>query len=84
MIDLKNIIPTYNINDKTKEEFDNLKLNRFNIKDFSDTSNFNLTNYYVFKVLDLDTNSKTGWYGMCINKEFAKNVKKNLQARQKK
>jgi hypothetical protein len=38
-------------------------------------------NFYVFKVLDLDEKSETGYYGMCINKEYAKNVQEILKNR---
>ena len=70
-------IPLYNITDKTFEEFDNLTHDRFNINNFSHELNqkYKFKNYYVFLVKDTDTDSSTGFYGMCINKEFYKNVK---------
>lgn len=69
--------------DKTIEEFDKLELQRFNIKNYATTDNYKLNNFYVFPVMDMDKESKTGYYAMCINKEFAKEVKQNLEAWQK-
>lgn len=76
-------IQWFDKNDKTVEEFDKLNLQRFNIKNYSTTDNYKLDNFYVFPVLDTDKESKTGYYAMCINKEFVKAVKQNLEAWQK-
>ena len=75
-------IPTikwFNNGDKTIEDLDKLTLQRFNIKNLKTVDDYkNMKNFYVFKVLDLDENSETGYYGMCINKEYAKAVKDAL------
>lgn len=71
-------IPWINDGEKTVEELDNLPHMRFNIKNFTETYNYKLNNFYVFKILDLDKASKTGYYGMCINKEFAKTIQENI------
>ena len=66
------------------EYLDKLTLQRFNIKNFKDVSDYkDIQNFYVFKVLDLDENSKTGYYGMFINKEYAKAIKETLQNKKK-
>lgn len=72
-------ITWFNNGEKTNEELDALTLQRFNIKNFKSVSDYkDLKNFYVFKVMDLDTKSETGYYGMCINKEYAKAVKAAL------
>lgn len=76
-MDLK--ITWFNAGEKTLEELDALTVSRFNIKNFTEPYNYKLKNFYVFKVLDLDPSSTTGYYGMCINKEYAQAVKKNLE-----
>ena len=81
-ININNLIPQitwFNNGEKTNQELDNLSLQRFNIKNFKNVEDYkDLKNFYVFKVLDLDENSKTGYYGMCINKEFAKQVQETV------
>lgn len=67
-------------NAKTDKELDALQLHRFNIKNFTDTAKYHLQNYYVFKIPDNDKDSSTGYYGMCIQKQFAQEVKQNLEA----
>lgn len=65
-------VPTYENGQMEPEEFDKLNHNRFNINNFV-MPNYEFKNYYVFKIMD--TSSSTGYYGMCINKEFYKKVK---------
>lgn len=77
-------IQWFDKSEKTIEELDKLSLQRFNIKNYLTTDNYKLENFYVFPVLDLDKESKTGYYAMCINKEFAKAVKQNLEQWQQK
>ena len=72
-------IQWFNNGEKTNNELDNLSLLRFNIKNFKSVDDYkDLKNFYVFKVLDLDEKSETGYYGMCINKEYAKRVQEAL------
>lgn len=73
-------ITWFNQGEKTNEELDNLSLLRFNIKNIKSVDEYqNLKNFYVFKVLDLDEKSETGYYGMCINKEYAKSVQEMVK-----
>lgn len=68
--------------EKTIEELDKVSLQRFNIKNFKSVDDYkDMQNFYVFKVLDLDEKSETGYYGMCINKEYAKKVQEILKNR---
>lgn len=68
--------------EKTIEELDKVSLQRFNIKNFKSVDDYkDMQNFYVFKVLDLDEKSETGYYGMCINKEYAKRVQEILKNR---
>lgn len=74
---MDSLIKWFDISDMSPEEFDKLDLQRFNIKNFDGfANNYELKNFYAFKVLDLDKNSKTHYYGMCINKEYASKVMK--------
>ena len=73
-------IQWFNNGEKTNEELDKLSLQRFNIKNFKSIDDYkDIQNFYVFRVLDLDEKSETGYYGMCINKEYAKAVKLILE-----
>jgi ribosomal protein L17 len=41
-------------------------------KNFKEVDDYkSIQNFYVFKVLDLDEKSETGYYGMFINKAYA-------------
>lgn len=71
-------ITWFDESEKTDIDLDALTLTRFNIKNFTDTHH--LQNYYVFKISDPDKESKTGFYGMCIQKKFAEIIKNNLEA----
>ena len=72
-------IQWFNHNENTIEELDNLSLQRFNIKNIKSVDDYkDLKNFYAFKVLDLDEKSETGYYGMFINKEYAKRVQEAL------
>lgn len=72
-------ITWFNNGEKTNEELDNLSLQRFNIKNIKSIDSYkDLKNFYAFKVLDLDEKSETGYYAMCINKEYAKMVQESL------
>ena len=72
-------IQWFNNGEKTNEELDKLSLQRFNIKNFKSVDDYkDMQNFYIFKVLDLDEKSETGYYGMCINKEYAAAVKAAL------
>lgn len=72
-------ITQFNSGEKTNEELDNLSLQRFNIKNIKSVDDYkDLKNFYVFKVLDLDEKSETGYYAMCINKEYAKMIQETL------
>ena len=72
-------IKWFNNGEKTIEDLDNLTLQRFNIKNLKSIDDYkNMKNFYIFKVFDLDEKSETGYYGMCINKEYAKSVKESL------
>jgi len=73
-------ITWFDESEKSDKDLDALTLHRFNIKNFTEVTNHKLDNYYVFKINDPDKESKTGFYGMCIQKEFAKQVKNNLEA----
>lgn len=67
-------ITWFNNGEKTSEELDKLSLQRFNIKNLKDLKDYNLNNFYIFKVMDMNTDSTTGYYGMCINKEYTKQM----------
>lgn len=78
-------IQWFNNGEKTNEELDKLSLQRFNIKNFKSVDDYkDIQNFYVFKVLDLDEKSETGYYGMCINKEYAKKIQEILKNRNRK
>ena len=73
-------IQWFNNGEKPNEELDKLSLQRFNIKNFKSVDDYkDIQNFYVFKVLDLDEKSETGYYGMCINKEYAKKIQEILK-----
>ena len=75
-------IQWFNNGEKSNEELDKLSLQRFNIKNFKSVDDYkDIQNFYVFKVLDLDEKSETGYYGMCINKEYAKKIQEILKNR---
>ena len=75
-------IQWFNNGEKPNEELDKLSLQRFNIKNFKSVDDYkDIQNFYVFKVLDLDEKSETGYYGMCINKEYAKKIQEILKNR---
>lgn len=76
---LKGYITWFQNGEKTKEQLEQLTLQRFNIKNTNYNDLIKLDNYYTFIIKDQDKNSLTGYYTMCINKEFAIQVKKNLQ-----
>ena len=78
-------IQWFNNGEKPNEELDKLSLQRFNIKNFKSVDDYkDIQNFYVFKVLDLDEKSETGYYGMCINKEYAKKIQEILKNRNRK
>ena len=78
-------IQWFNNGEKPNEELDKLSLQRFNIKNFKSVDDYkDIQNFYVFKVLDLDEKSETGYYGMCINKEYAKKIQEILKKKNKK
>ena len=73
-------ITWFNNGEQTIEQLDNLTLQRFNIKNFKDVDDYKaMQNFYVFKVLDLDEKSETGYYGMFINKAYAQSVKQMIE-----
>ena len=75
-------IQWFNNGEKPNEELDKLSLQRVNIKNFKSVDDYkDIQNFYVFKVLDLDEKSETGYYGMCINKEYAKKIQEILKNR---
>lgn len=71
---LEMLMPSYHNDQLTPEQFDSLPHDRFRIKDYK---GINLNNYHVFKIMDKE--SPTGYYGMCINKEYAKKMKDTLE-----
>lgn len=68
---MNNIVKWYDINDMTPEDFDNIKEFRYNIKNYSEFTSYQMKNFYIFKILDLDEKSKTRYYGMAVNKNLA-------------
>ena len=73
-------ITWFNNGEHTIEQLDNLNLQRFNIKNFKEVDDYkSIQNFYVFKVLDLDEKSETGYYGMFINKAYAQSIKQMIE-----
>lgn len=72
-------ITWFNEGEKTNDELDSLTLHRFNIRNIKSVDSYkDLKNFYAFKVLDLDGQSETGYYAMCINKEYAQMIQETV------
>ena len=61
----------------SNEELDNLKYSRFIINNYKE--DIKLKNFYVFKTIDTDENSNTGYYAMAVKKEVADNIVKKAE-----
>ena len=61
----------------TNDELDKLSYSRFIINNYKD--DIKLNNFYVFKLMDMEDNTTTGYYGMAVKKEVADNIVKKAE-----